>query len=230
MLVLLDIGSTLIEGPTVGPGKRLAQELGLSADLLTEINNVLFRTPLRDPDSLSRLLVDVYGVDADKSRSVSEELWYAQLRESYVLPGAKRLIDELDSQGVTRAYISNIWVPFYSGFERFFPDEVRKCRSFLSFELGMSKPDIYFYEFVLREMGVSPQDVVMIGDTYTNDMAPAINLGMKTVWVLHRPSKEKKEIIGVINRTLPAPLLTVDSIGDLNISLLEKVYGREYGV
>lgn len=230
MLVLFDIGSTLIEGPPVGPGKRLVQALSLKSEFLESINDFLFRTPLEDAGSLAEFLVQRCGADANLSIEVSKRLWDAQLDESYALPGAERLIDELSAAGVRRSYISNIWSPFYSGFERFFSDEARNCKCFLSFELGISKPDIGFYEHALETLNVSPSDVIMVGDTYSNDMAPAIELGMGSVWVLHRPSKEKEELLEVINGRLPRPSLTVGSVGDLTYPLLREIYDKTNSV
>jgi len=61
---------------------------------------------------------------------------------------------------------------------------------------------------------------VMVGDTYRNDIRPAIDLGMRTVWVLHRPEKEKADLIAVLNGTSPPPDLTLPSIADLKPSKL----------
>ena len=60
----------------------------------------------------------------------------------------------------------------------------------------------------------------MVGDTYKNDIRPAIDLGMRTVWVLHRPEKEKADLIRVLNGDAPRPDLTLTSIAELKPSKL----------
>jgi FMN phosphatase YigB (HAD superfamily) len=60
----------------------------------------------------------------------------------------------------------------------------------------------------------------MVGDTYKNDIRPAIELGMRTVWILHRPEKEKADMIEVLNGASPPPDLTLASIAELEPSRL----------
>ncbi len=60
----------------------------------------------------------------------------------------------------------------------------------------------------------------MIGDTYKNDILPAIELGMRTIWVLHRPEKERDALTDVLNGAAPRPNWTLRSIADLKPELL----------
>jgi FMN phosphatase YigB (HAD superfamily) len=67
---------------------------------------------------------------------------------------------------------------------------------------------------------------VVIGDTYANDILPALTIGMKTVWVLHRPDKEKANITRVLNGLDPRPNLTLNSISELAAHHLEGLSGN----
>jgi FMN phosphatase YigB (HAD superfamily) len=116
--------------------------------------------------------------------------------------------------GIRRAYLSNIWPPFYEHFRKIFLTEARESQ-FLSFRFGLSKPSKEFFRTALMGLKADPADVVMIGDTYKNDIRPAIELGMKTIWVLHRPEKETAALVDVLNGTAPRPDLTLNSIGEL---------------
>lgn len=51
----------------------------------------------------------------------------------------------------------------------------------VSGDIGLSKPDIRFFEHILRKIGVSANETVMVGDRLDNDIIPAKILGMKTV-------------------------------------------------
>jgi len=77
------------------------------------------------------------------------------------------------------------------------------------------KPDPAFFQLALRALEARAEDAVMVGDTYKNDIRPAIELGMRTVWILHRPEKEKADLIAVMNGDAPRPDLTLESIGEL---------------
>ena len=64
-----------------------------------------------------------------------------------------------------------------------------------SAELGASKPDKAIFEQALNMAGCSPSETAMIGDRLDNDIIPATELGMVTVWIpnglssYHEPSE-----------------------------------------
>ena len=52
-----------------------------------------------------------------------------------------------------------------------------------SAELGIAKPDPLIFEKVFELAGCQPCDSVMVGDRLDNDIRPAKDLGMRTVWI-----------------------------------------------
>lgn len=52
-----------------------------------------------------------------------------------------------------------------------------------SAEEGVSKPDRHIFEIALERSSCKPENAVMIGDRIDNDIVPAKQLGMKTIWV-----------------------------------------------
>jgi FMN phosphatase YigB (HAD superfamily) len=219
MIALLDIGSTLIEGPPYGPARRLAELLELDAAAARRLEPVLFETPSSSPEDLALHVARAVNVDLTRALEACGSLWRSQLTEAFTLPGAREAIASLSEAGITRAYLSNIWPPFYEYFRRNFASEAA-APQFLSFRMGFSKPDKRFFKAALAVLGVPASEVVMIGDTYQNDILPAIELGMRTVWVLHRPEKEREALVAVLNRTAPAPDRTLRSIAELKPELL----------
>ena len=215
MMVFFDIGSTLIDGPPFGPARRLSESLGLGPEAVRELERILFRSPARDPEELANTVVNRLRVDFDRAIEACSDLWNAQLAEAYVLPGAREALQALRSAGIPRAYLSNIWPPFYEHFRQEFAEEAENQPQFLSFQTGLMKPDPAFFQHALRTLEIRAEDAVMVGDTYRNDIRPAIELGMRTVWLLHRPEKEKVDLIAVLNGELPPPDLTLASISEL---------------
>lgn len=53
-------------------------------------------------------------------------------------------------------------------------------------EIGADKTDPRFWQAILAQLGLPPQQVVMIGDSYTADIAPAQAAGLYTFWLNSR--------------------------------------------
>lgn len=49
--------------------------------------------------------------------------------------------------------------------------------------VGVRKPDSQIFNIAVRSMEVRPENVVVIGDSYTKDILPAHELGCHTVWL-----------------------------------------------
>lgn len=50
------------------------------------------------------------------------------------------------------------------------------------FEIGYDKPDVRFFETVLKLSGFQPEEAVMVGNLYEKDIIGAKRAGMTTVW------------------------------------------------
>jgi putative hydrolase of the HAD superfamily len=53
---------------------------------------------------------------------------------------------------------------------------------FASLDLGVAKPDEAFFDAVLDTLGLLPNQAVMVGDRYDNDVEGAKRVGLWTVW------------------------------------------------
>lgn len=49
--------------------------------------------------------------------------------------------------------------------------------------VGVRKPDAAIYNIALERLALPATDVVMIGDTISKDMEPAIQVGCQTIWI-----------------------------------------------
>ncbi len=79
-----------------------------------------------------------------------------------------------------------------------------------SAEAGVAKPDRRIFELALSQAGCSANEACMVGDRLDNDIAPAAEMGMSTVWV-------RKSWFGRGNPDLASfkPNFTVDSISEV---------------
>lgn len=227
MVVFFDIGSTLIEGPPYGPPRRIATLLKLPEDTLPELNRLLFQTAFDAPEPLAQTIARLFDRPLAPTLEIVRGVWESQLREAWIVPGARDCLARLKAAGFSRAYITNIWPPFYQFFQNAFSEEALEEPQFVSFRCGLAKPDPDFYRLALNTLRVSPEDSVMVGDTYRNDIAPAKALGMRTVWLLHRPKKEAGDLRRVEEDPDLAPDLMLPSIAELTPELLYPLFPRK---
>jgi HAD superfamily hydrolase (TIGR01509 family) len=185
-LVIFDIGSTLVTGPSSGPASRIARRLGLGDEQRRALHQALMTMPFARP----REVAEFAGV----APGAVEEVWAAQEGEAEPLDGAREALERLASEGAGLALISNIWQPYLTSVERHLGDLFASCippkLQLLSFREGHAKPAPVMFERALARAGVAAEDAVMVGDSYREDIEPAAALGMETVWVRSRPEKE----------------------------------------
>ena len=79
-----------------------------------------------------------------------------------------------------------------------------------SAEAGCAKPDLKIFNLALEQAGCKPNEAVMIGDRLDNDVVPAKQLGMKTVWVRQGFAKYQS-----ISNETEKPDFIIDTIGDI---------------
>lgn len=48
--------------------------------------------------------------------------------------------------------------------------------------VGIRKPDPEIFKLAIKQSGVMPEECIVIGDSYKNDIIPATQTGCKTVW------------------------------------------------
>lgn len=80
-----------------------------------------------------------------------------------------------------------------------------------SAEAGVAKPDKRIFELALSQAGCSAREACMVGDRLDNDITPAAEMGMSTVWV-------RQGWFGMVNADLARfkPNFIVDIISDVS--------------
>lgn len=86
-----------------------------------------------------------------------------------------------------------------------------------SAEEGVAKPDPAIFRIALNRANCQPEQAVMIGDRLDNDILPAKQLGMKTIWV-------KQGFGGLSTPRTPAetPDFTVENLSELRALILSQ--------
>jgi HAD superfamily hydrolase (TIGR01549 family) len=209
VIAFFDIGSTLITGPPHGPAARLVHRLGLPTTMKSALHNYLLTQPINSPQVLVAHLVTRCGVGRAEAVLAVTDLWRSQEVEAEALEGALEVFGAIRAAGIRAGLISNIWRPYKQGARRVLPSifsgPLEAHPRIFSYEIGVMKPDVRIYRHALAAAGEPARHTVMIGDSYRNDIAPALSIGIRTVWVLHRPAAESAAIREVLESRLPVP-------------------------
>jgi putative hydrolase of the HAD superfamily len=75
-----------------------------------------------------------------------------------------------------------------AGLEHFFDTVV------ISGEVGVGKPDTRIFEIALHRLNAEPESTAMIGNRIDSDIAPALQLGIKAIW-LNRDAENRDDAI-----------------------------------
>lgn len=225
--VIFDIGATLVFGPNCGPASRIAQDLGLSARQKEILQQALMTREWDRSDAVAEFISHTFGGSKEAVQRAVSTVWHAQEHEATPIDGAFSVLSEIVEAGFKIAILSNIWHPFLESvlrsygdlFAKSVPDELR----FFSYREGCAKPSEEIFLRVLTATGSEPNQTVMIGDSYREDIEPAISLGLSTIWLLHRPADEAHNIRNVVNGVSRRPTQSLTSIKELNPTSLENV-------
>lgn len=194
--LFFDIGSTLVD-ETECVKKR--------CEVIIESNNIDRQEFYDRVEKCAK--TDSYAVRAAALYYGAEiPRWYGELEKLY--PDTKMILEILSQKyklGVianqslgTKERLDN-W-----GIGKYFDVVVASA------EADCSKPDLKIFNLALEQAECKPNEAVMIGDRIDNDVLPAKQLGMKTVWVRQGFAKYQS-----ISNETEKPDFIIDSIGDI---------------
>lgn len=112
-----------------------------------------------------------------------------------MLPGARELLMELGSRGIHVGLLTNGAGPHQRRkieamrLERLVAPE----RIFISGERGWDKPDVRLFRHINEATGSRPDQCVMVGDSWRNDVIGALGAGWTAVWFNHRGAEPETD-------------------------------------
>lgn len=212
--VFFDIGSTLVMGPDSAPHREIERIIGNPCIKARDISQIIMLEDFADSRCVfERIKAAFNGHLSIHCEDKINDLWQRQECDALEIDGATEVVLALKRRGCKIGLISNIWSPYYRAFRSVCPEIASALDSAtLSFREGIKKPDKTMFERALASFSLRPHEAVMVGDTYTNDIAPAIALGMGTVWFLSRLEHERDSLVNVINGEWAKPNLTISHI------------------
>jgi HAD superfamily hydrolase (TIGR01509 family) len=223
-LVVLDIGSSLIEGPARGPASRIAEAIGLDASRKRALHGLLMTTNYADPTDVRAAVRERLGLAGPEVESAVADVWDAQENEAQLIPGVLEALQAFVVRGYRLALLSNIWTPYLRSVRRLLGDfidaHIPPELQLLSCREGLTKPALELFDRVLERADAEPAETLMVGDSYDKDIEPAAACGMRTLWLLHNPVRETPALVRILNGAAAAPTLTLRSLADLDFEAL----------
>lgn len=156
-------------------------------EILNEVHVDVLRGAIGPDEARERRFGMLFGrfgasLSADELRELAA--WY---RQEYctswrATPGATALLQTLKARRLRTAIVSN----------NLLEEQLQKLRVcdlhehldvlVISEEAGVSKPDARIYEIALERLGIAPDEAVMIGDAWENDIVGARIAGIRAIW------------------------------------------------
>lgn len=193
--LFFDLGSTLID-ETECINDRIEQIYSFTMISKDNIRNRMYE--LSNNSSIPLKIIA-------KENCVDNLVWDSSLEKLY--PGVSNILKKL-SQKYKIGIIAN--QPFGTA------DRLKEWNIYEYFDVicasaeeKCAKPDLKLFEIALAKADCAPENAVMIGDRIDNDIIPAGQLGMKTVWIKQGLSKYYK------NESKFIPNVTVNSLDEL---------------
>jgi FMN phosphatase YigB (HAD superfamily) len=84
---------------------------------------------------------------------------------------------------------------------------------YLSESIGYRKPDSQFFLHILGQEGLKPSEVAMVGDELINDIAPANDLGIRSIWIKRGLGLELAKVLRLEDKIKPDHVIrTLDEL------------------
>ncbi len=201
--VIFDLFNTLVWSPGF---MHVLEEVFPGAPI-KEICHRTFVEEAGSCEAMVRQVVADYGIKMSEPEMVTVALRFHQWAEERPFyPHTQETLRTLRDRGFRLGLLSNL-AEFVEGTLR----ETRLERYFdvvgLSYKMHLGKPDPRAFQWVLDRMDLPADSVVMVGDNWELDVAPAIDMGLKGIQILRPWRKPGGQNVTSIEQLLDLPEL-----------------------
>ncbi|MBP86539.1 MAG: hypothetical protein CMJ64_07480 [Planctomycetaceae bacterium] len=142
-------------------------------------------------------------IDIDDTSQLFQELWnhFADAAHWRAVDDAKAVCQELSSRGYVVAVASN-FDGRLNRISQALPPLDAIGSIFVSSQVGYSKPHAEFFRRVQRSLQLEPSQLLMVGDSQTNDYAAARAVGWGSLWLARGHSDASADTISSLTEVL----------------------------
>lgn len=217
-VAFFDIGRTLAATGERSARRLLGERLSLTEKEIRKAGRLIMTHPATRPDELLGPLARILpGRAHGELLGALEAVWAEQESCVRPIPGTVEVLQAIKAMGIRLGVLSNTWHPLFSGFRENCPDHHRLMdHLLLSYREGSKKPSQDLFRRAVEAAGsVRAGECWMVGDSYELDVEPARSAGMRTVWVLSAPERERDCLARVLRGEIPGPDWAVEDLTEL---------------
>jgi len=179
--VVFDLWNTLVHSQSGDPFQHLQRLLGPDqAGRFPEFKRDAMGRPHADAQALLAEWRGRLELSAEQMRDMAQ-VFLTAAGDAQCFPEAAQAVR--DTRRLARvAMLSNTQSFDLDFLERLGLTSLLPVR-FLSAELGCLKPDLAAFQAVQRRLGLFPGELAMVGDSWRDDIAGALEAGWTAIWV-----------------------------------------------
>jgi FMN phosphatase YigB (HAD superfamily) len=205
MVISLDIGNTLIRLEHAGFCNAFRTKTAVSRDILRPLFFEHFLTKNQPLEDAVFRVCNIIGYD-NPQRLIDEFLPAAAFLFDDTIPA----LEEIKRIGLPMIAISNC-TPWEAGGLELLGLNQYLDRVFYSYIVGAAKPDPAIFRHVQESIGVQPQYIIHVGDSWAADIVGAQSAGWRAVFLAREdtsvPSKEVDASVPVIRSLTELPFV-----------------------
>lgn len=183
VIVITDLWNTLIKSLEYDPVMAIASRLESQCSDTKKLIKLLLKREWANiseaVDAISRLVrgTDRIILDEELHRLVEEERKHLKLS-----PRSEEYFRLLSCANIKLVIASNLWSFSWPYIRPLLAACDCELEFFLSFREGISKPSRLFYRTLIERIG-KPKIGFMVGDSFENDIKPALRSGLKAIQI-----------------------------------------------
>lgn len=204
--VLFDFWGTLVENGTYSPLRQTYEMFNFKipfGNFVTSFEQVVMTKHYEDKKEAFTKALNLLNRTPWKGQMERLiGLWNKNVLLAKLYPDTIKTLEELKSKGIKLCLVSN--TPSFTGREVLEKFGLEKYFDviMLSYEQGMLKTDPKFFEKALKELKVSKEEALMVGDSIPTDINGAEKAGIKAVLIDRKNKREHPNKILTLNQVM----------------------------
>ncbi len=181
--IVFDLWNTLAYEEGMNPFVEIKKKTG--AKSIRQIEEAIMERRFPSTENMMEHLCESLKIDYSPTfiRELSTT-FEAGIKNAVLFNDTIGSLKKLKSEGYLLGLISNTEEPAIDYLNKKYPSLFGLFdTTIFSYDAGVLKPGREIFELALKNLSSRPEEAIMVGDTYSSDIEPALSLGMKAVLI-----------------------------------------------